>query len=110
MNFSTPDDQHGSSKPFFLRTSRALWGIGLSTNRLSLNRLKKMLKHVRGRDITRRNCLRRPSHFKVGDRVLVHHSRLPTWPRNTLQDPFIGAYRIIRINGSRILSQCKKKT
>ena len=51
---------------------------------------KENLKHVRERGLTRRNRLRRPATFRVGDPVLVHHSRLPTWPRNTLQDPFFG--------------------
>ena len=60
------------------------------------------LKHVRERWLTRRNRTRRPPSFKVVDLVLVHHSRLPTWPRNCLQDPFFGPYRIIKISGSRI--------
>ena len=34
--------------------------------------------------------------------MLVHHWRLPTWPRNCLQDPFFGPYRIIKIDGSSI--------
>ena len=35
-------------------------------------------KHVRERELTRRNHTRRPATFKVGDLVLVHHSRSPT--------------------------------
>ena len=46
------------------------------------------LKHVRERGLTRRNRTRRPTTFKAGDLVLVHHSRLPTWPCNCLQDPY----------------------
>ena len=38
--------------------------------------------------------------------MLVPHSSLPTWPRNCLQDPFFGPYRIIKINGSRIHVRC----
>ena len=34
--------------------------------------------------------------------MLVHHSRLPTWPGNSLQDPYFGPYRSIKIDGSRI--------
>ena len=37
---------------------------------------------------------------------MVHHSRLPTWPRNCLQDPYFGPYRIIKIDGSRIHVTC----
>ena len=40
--------------------------------------------------------------------MLVHHSRLPTWPRNCLQDAYIGPYRIIKINGSRIHVRCTR--
>ena len=41
--------------------------------------------------------------------MLVHHSRLPTWPRNCLQDPFFGPYRIIKINGSRSHVRCSPR-
>ena len=42
----------------------------------------------------------------VGDLVSVLHSRLPSWPRNCLQDPFFEPYRITRIDGSRIHVRC----
>ena len=64
------------------------------------------LRHNRDRELSRRNRLRRPGSFKVGDLVLVHHSRLPPCPRNCLQDPFFGPCRIIRIDGSRIHVRC----
>ena len=67
------------------------------------------LRHIRDRELSRRNRLRRPASFKVGDLVLVHHSRLPSWPRNCLQDPYFGPYRIIRINGSRIHVRCSTR-
>ena len=38
------------------------------------------LKHVREHELTRRNRTRRPATFKVGDLLLVHHSRLPGGP------------------------------
>ena len=38
-NCSMEDDLHGSSKPPFLRTSRALWEIGWNTSSLWLTRL-----------------------------------------------------------------------
>ena len=41
--------------------------------------------------------------------MLVHHSRLPTWPRNCFQDPYFAPYRIIRIDGSRIHGRCKPR-
>ena len=64
------------------------------------------LRHICDREMSQGNRLRQPASFKVGDLVLVHHSRLPSWPRNCLQDPYFGPYRIIRINGSRIHVRC----
>ena len=64
------------------------------------------LRHIRERELSRRNRLRRPASFKVGDLVLVHHSPLPSWPRNCLQDPYVGPYRLISIDGSRIHVRC----
>ena len=37
----------------------------------------------------------------------MHHSRLPSRPRNGLQDPYFGPYPIIRIDGSRIHVRCR---
>ena len=67
------------------------------------------LRHIRDRELSRRNRLRRPASFNVGDLVLVHHPRLPCWPRNCLQDPYFGPYRIIRIDGSRIHVRCSQR-
>ena len=66
------------------------------------NLARANLKHVRDRELSRRNRLRRPASFKVGDLLLVHHSQLPTRPRNCVQDPFFRPYRIIKRNGSTI--------
>ena len=73
------------------------------------NLARTNLKHVRERELTRRNRTRRPATFKVGDLLLVHHSRLPTWPRNCLQDPYFGPYCIIKIDGSRIQVRCSPR-
>ena len=64
------------------------------------------LTHVREREVSQQNLLPPPASFKVGDLVLVHHSRLPSWPRNCLQYPYFVPYRIIRIDGSRIHVRC----
>ena len=64
------------------------------------------VRHFRARELSRRNHLRRPAGFKVGDFVLVHHLRLSSWLHNCLQDPYFGPYRIIRIDGSRIHVSC----
>ena len=67
------------------------------------------LKHIQERELTRHNRRRRPATFKVGDLVLVHHSRLPPGPHNCLQDPYFGPYRIIKIDGSRIHVRCSPR-
>ena len=66
------------------------------------NQARTNLINIRERELSRRKHLWRPSSLKVGDLVLVHHSRLPSWPRNCLQDPHFEPYRIIRIDGSRM--------
>ena len=67
------------------------------------------LRHICERELSRQHHLRRPASFNVGDLVLVHHSRLPSWPRNCLQDPYFGHYRIIGIDGSRIHVRCSPR-
>ena len=70
------------------------------------NQAGSNLRHIGDRELSRQNCLRQPANCKVGDLVLLHHSRLPSWPRNCPQDPYFGPYRIIRIDGSRIHVRC----
>ena len=70
------------------------------------NQARANLKHVRERELTSCNHMRRPATFKARDLVLVHHSRLPMWPRNCLQDPHFAPYRIIKIDGTRIHVRC----
>ena len=38
--------------------------------------------------------------------VLVHHSRLPAWPRSTSDDPYFGPYKILSVDGQRITVRC----
>ena len=74
-----------------------------------VNLARANLKHVRERESASRNRTGCPTTFNVGDLVLVHHSRLPTWPRNCLQDPYFGPYRIIKMDGSRIHVRCSPR-
>ena len=67
------------------------------------------LKHVRERQLSRRNDTRRPATFKVGDPVLVYHWPLPTWPRNCLQVPYFGPYGILKIDGTTIHVRCSPR-
>ena len=54
------------------------------------NRARANLKRVRERELTRRNRTRRPASFKVGDLVLVHHSRCPHGPATVCRTPTLG--------------------
>ena len=85
---------------------KGLVGDWLENRQDLANLARGNLKHVRARELTRRNRTRRPATLKVGDLVVVHHSRLPTWPRNCLRDPYFGPYRIIKIDGSSIHVRC----
>ena len=98
---------HGELPAWFFKTSfpedyRSPVGDWPEHRQDLANLARANLKHVRERKLTTCNRTRRPTTFKVGDLVLVHHPRLPTWPRNCLQDPYFGPYRIIKIDGSRI--------
>ena len=73
------------------------------------NQAGTILRHIRERELSRQNRLRRPASFRVGDLVLVHQSRLHSWPRNCVQDPYFGPYHIIRIDGSRIHVRCSPR-
>ena len=84
-------------------------GNWLEHKQSTANKAGTNLRHLRERELSRRKGLRRPASFKVGDLVLVHHSRLPSWPRTRLQDPYFGPYRIIRIDGSRIHVRCRPR-
>ena len=37
---------------------------------------------------------------------MVHHSRLPAWPRPTSDDPYLGPYRILSVDGHRNTVRC----
>ena len=67
------------------------------------------LRHSCERELSRLNGLRRPASFKVGDLASVHHSRLPSWPRNCPLDAFFGPYRVIKIDGSRSHARCSPR-
>ena len=74
---------HGGRPAWFFQTSfpedyKSPVGDLLEHRQDLANRARANLKRVRDRELTRRNRTRRPVSFKVGDLVLVHHSRLPT--------------------------------
>ena len=105
---------HGGQPAWFFKTPfledfKSPVGDWLEDKDSMDNQAGTNLRHIRERQLSRRNRLRRPASFKVGDLVLVHHSRLPSWPRNCLQDPYFGPYRIITIDGSRIHVRCRPR-
>ena len=67
------------------------------------------LKHICERELTKRNRQWCPTSYRVGDLLLVHYSRLPSWLRNSLQGPYFGHYRIINIDRSRIHVRCRPR-
>ena len=102
---------HGGHPAWFFKTPlpqdyKSLVGDWLEHSQDLANPARANLKHGPERDFTSRNRTRRPAILKVGDLVLVHHSGLPKWPRNCLQDPYFGPYRIIKIDGSTIHVSC----
>ena len=38
--------------------------------------------------------------------MLMHHSRLPAWPRSSSDDPYFGPYKILTVDGHRIIVRC----
>ena len=41
--------------------------------------------------------------------MLVHHSRLPAWPRSTSDDPYFGPYKILSVDRHRITVRCSPR-
>ena len=67
---------------------------------------KAMLQRVRERQWNKKNKHRVPASYQEGDWVLVHHSWLPVWPRSTMDDPYFGPYKILSVDGHRIIMRC----
>ena len=61
-----------------------------------------MLQRVRERQWNKKNKHQVPATYQEGDWVLVHHGRLPAWPRSTSDDPYLGPYKILSVDGHRI--------
>ena len=91
-----------SFKASFPEDYKSLVGDRLEHRQDVANLARANLKHFRHRGFTRSKGTRRTATLKVGDFVLVHHSPMPRWPRNCLQDPYFGPCRIIKIDGYRM--------
>ena len=74
---------HGGQPAWFCNTHfpedfKSLVADLLEHKQSMANQAGTNLRHVPEREMSRRNRLRRPARFKVGDLVLVHHWRLPS--------------------------------
>ena len=67
---------------------------------------KAMPQRVRERQWNKKNKHRVAASYQEGDWVLVHHSRLPAWPRSTSDDPYFGPYKILSVDRHRIKVRC----
>ena len=111
----TPHElSHGGRPAWFFQTPfpddfKSLVWDWLEHKQSMANWAGTTLRQIRERELGRRNGLWRSTSFKVCDLVLVHHSRLPSWPRNCLLEPYFGPYRIINIDGSRIDVRCSPR-
>ena len=74
-----------------------------------VDKAKAMLQRLRERQWNKKNKHRVPATYQEGDWVLVHHSRLPAWPRSTSDDPYFGPYKILSVDGHRITVRCSPR-
>ena len=73
-----PEDTHSSL------------GEWVQEQQAKVDKAKARLQRVRERQWNKKNKHRVPATYQEGDWVLVHHSRLPAWPRSTSDDPYFG--------------------
>ena len=62
-------------------------GEWVQEQQAKVDKAKAMRQRVRERQWNKKNKHRVPATYQEGDWVLVHHSRLPAWPRSTSDDP-----------------------
>ena len=71
-----------------------------------VDKAKAMLWKVRERQWNKKTKHQVRGSYQEGDWVLVHRSRLPTWPHFTSDDPYSGPYKILSVDGHRITMRC----
>ena len=74
-----------------------------------VDKAKAMLQRVRQRQWNKKNKHRVPAFYEEEDWMLVHHSRLPPWPRSTSNDTYFGPYKILSVNGHPITVRCSPR-
>ena len=70
---------------------------------------KVMLQRVKEGQWTKKNRHRVPACYQQGDWVLMHHSRLSAYPRCTGDDRFFEPYKILTVDGHRIIVRCSPR-
>ena len=103
------DNLLGSSKAPFPEVFKSPVRDWLEHKQSMAIQARTNLGHIRDRELSWRNRLRRTASIKIAQLVLVHHSGLSSWPCNCLTDPYFGPYRIIKIDGSRIHVRCSPR-
>ena len=87
------EDLLGSSKPPFPEDFKSPVGDWLEHKQSLAKHAGTNLRHIR--ELSRRNRLRQPASFKVGDLVLAHHSPYPpghvTAYRTLFLDPIVSS-------------------
>ena len=81
-------------------------GKGLKEQHDKVDKDKDMLQRVRERQWNKKNKHRVPASYQEEDWVPVHHSRLPAWRRSPSDDPHLGPYKILTVDGHRITVRC----
>ena len=84
-------------------------GKWVKEQRDKVDKAKAMLQRVRERQWNKKKKHRVPASYKQGEWVLVHHSRLPAWPRSTSDDDYFGPYKILSADGNRIPVRCSSR-
>ena len=74
-----------------------------------VDKARAMLQRVREHQWNKKNKHRVPASYQEGDLVLVHHSRLPAWPRSNSDDPYFGPYKMLSVDGHRITVRCSPR-
>ena len=92
-----PEDTHSSV------------GEWVQEQQAKVDKAKAMLQRVRERQWNKENKHRVPAIYQEGDWVLVHHSRLPAWPRSTSDHPYFRPYKILSVDGHRITVRCSPR-
>ena len=84
-------------------------GKWLKEQQYKVYKAKAMLQRVRERHWNKKNKHRVRASYQEGDWLLVHHSRLPSWPRSTNDDPYFWRYKILSVDCHSITVQCSPR-